>query len=320
MGRQISHASSGADPPREPVHDTPASEGARRPGHRRNRRFKNPTAWRAEANPDGLSSEPGDASIAQRPRRTCRLAHSDVGTKVSRDRGAPRGASMTTTPRESNAYSIFILRAHGLRPRDHGPAAPTTRRGDGHALLFYDNLICVVFLVDFAVNLATSHPKRELLHHAARLARPPRLDPQPSASSLPHGAAPPRTRSAGCCARSRMLSGQQPASSLIRRPPPQPRASTPLFITVLSALRRPLGLIDPGRPVREPVNRREHHDRRRCAVVGIRDDHDCRATAISIPVTTLGRAVGVFVMFAGVGIIGSLASILASILGPSARA
>ena len=30
--------------PWEPVHDAPASEGARRPGHRRNRRFKNPTA------------------------------------------------------------------------------------------------------------------------------------------------------------------------------------------------------------------------------------------------------------------------------------
>ena len=32
------------------------------------------------------------------------------------------------------------------------------------------------------------------------------------------------------------------------------------------------------------------------------------------PVTTLGRATGVFVMFAGVGIIGALASILASLL------
>jgi len=34
------------------------------------------------------------------------------------------------------------------------------------------------------------------------------------------------------------------------------------------------------------------------------------------PVTTLGRLTGVFVMFAGVGIIGALASILASILVP----
>ena len=34
------------------------------------------------------------------------------------------------------------------------------------------------------------------------------------------------------------------------------------------------------------------------------------------PVTTLGREVGVVVMFAGVGIIGALASILASILVP----
>ena len=38
------------------------------------------------------------------------------------------------------------------------------------------------------------------------------------------------------------------------------------------------------------------------------------------PVTVLGRLTGVFVMFAGVGIIGSLASILASILVPDAPA
>ena len=36
----------------------------------------------------------------------------------------------------------------------------------------------------------------------------------------------------------------------------------------------------------------------------------------SFPVTTLGRLTGVFVMFAGVGIIGALASILASLLVP----
>ena len=38
------------------------------------------------------------------------------------------------------------------------------------------------------------------------------------------------------------------------------------------------------------------------------------------PVTVLGRMTAVFVMFAGVGIIGSLASILASILVPDAPA
>ena len=68
---------------------------------------------------------------------------------------------MTTTPRESNAYSIFILvltvfalaiMVLLLLPLDE--ATDT-------ALLFYDNLICVVFLVDFAVNLSNSHPKRD---------------------------------------------------------------------------------------------------------------------------------------------------------------
>jgi voltage-gated potassium channel len=38
------------------------------------------------------------------------------------------------------------------------------------------------------------------------------------------------------------------------------------------------------------------------------------------PVTSLGRIVGVAVMFAGVGIIGALASILASLLVPSPKA
>ena len=37
------------------------------------------------------------------------------------------------------------------------------------------------------------------------------------------------------------------------------------------------------------------------------------------PVTALGRTTGVVVMFAGVGIIGALASILASILVPSSK-
>ena len=37
------------------------------------------------------------------------------------------------------------------------------------------------------------------------------------------------------------------------------------------------------------------------------------------PVTTAGRSTGVFVMFAGVGIIGALASILASVLIPQPK-
>ena len=37
------------------------------------------------------------------------------------------------------------------------------------------------------------------------------------------------------------------------------------------------------------------------------------------PVTTLGRMVGVLVMFAGVGIIGALASILASLVVPGPK-
>ena len=45
QGREIRHASSGAHPPPGAGPRSPASEGPRRPGHRRNRRFKNPTAW-----------------------------------------------------------------------------------------------------------------------------------------------------------------------------------------------------------------------------------------------------------------------------------
>ena len=52
-------------------------------------------------------------------------------------------------------------------------------------------------------------------------------------------------------------------------------------------------------------------------VVGCHDHH--RRHGDTYPVTPAGRIVAVFVMFSGVGIIGALASILASFLCPSPR-
>ena len=197
--------------------------------------------------------------------------HSKLRRRIAMDT-TQRHRPVPTAQRESNAYSIFILvltvfalaiMVLLLLPLDE--ATDT-------ALLFYDNLICVVFLVDFAVNLANSHPEARLLHHAARLARPPRLDPRlrvlPSRRS-----APPCTHQPAA-ARDAPAQPEQSAG-LDQRPPPQPQPVRTLHHRPVG-LRRPLRLNDPGRPVREPFHRREHHDRRRCPLVGLRDDHDRR--------------------------------------------
>ena len=205
----------------------------------------------------------------------------NVGSRTT----PPESPSVTTTPRESNAYSIFILVLTVFALAIMVAAAPAARRGDGHdALLFYDNLICVVFLVDFAVNLANSQPKRDYFIIAARLARPPRLDPR--LRVLPRRrSAPPRTHQPAA-ARDAHAQPEQSAGAR-ERPAPESRPVRPLHHGPLG-LRRPLRLIDPGRPVREPVHRREHHDRRGCPVVGLRDDHDRRVRR-SVPRDHPGR-------------------------------
>ena len=208
-----------------------------------------------------------------------------------------------------NAYNIFILvlTVYSLAmmvllilPLDD----------DTHALVnVYDNAICVIFLIDFAMNLAGAQPKRAYfigrrgwldligsipslgffrftaLLRLARLSRLTRItrllrvrQARISSSTCSRTAAPTRRSSRSCwpgwCSR-------PPASSSSRRRVARPG---PTSTTGGDALWWGIVTI---------------------TTVGYGDYY---------PVTTLGRITAVFVMFAGIGIIGALASILASLL------
>ena len=154
-------------------------------------------------------------------------------------------------------------------------------------------------------------PQARLLHHAARLARPPRLDPRlrvlPRRRSAPPGTHQP------AAARDAPAQPEQSAglvNDLLRN-----RGQYALFITVLSAfvvLSVSTILVVQFESRSTDANITTGGDALWWAFVTI----TTVGYGDQYPVTTLGRAVGVFVMFAGVGIIGSLASILASVLVP----
>ena len=86
-----------------------------------------------------------------------------------------RSAEASEPPRESNAYSIFMLVltviSLGIMVLLILPLDAATL----DVLRVYDNLICVVFLIDFAVRLRGIAPEAGLLHHEPGLARPYRL-------------------------------------------------------------------------------------------------------------------------------------------------
>lgn len=70
----------------------------------------------------------------------------------------------TTAPvtrTHGNAYEIFILALTLLSLLVMVLLLMPVDQPVRDTLTFYDNLICVVFLVDFAYNLTGSHPRRE---------------------------------------------------------------------------------------------------------------------------------------------------------------
>jgi voltage-gated potassium channel len=213
--------------------------------------------------------------------------------------------------RESNAYSIFILvltifalaiMVLLLLPLDEATDS---------ALLFYDNLICVVFLVDFATNLAKSHPKRD--YFIGRRGWLDLLGSIPTFGFFPAAGLLRLARISRLLRATNMLgrsNRKQLVNDVLRN-----RGEYAIFITVLSAL-----------IVLSVSTILVLQFESRSADANITTGGDALWWAFvtittvgygdQYPVTSLGRVVGVFVMFAGVGIIGSLASILASFLVP----
>jgi voltage-gated potassium channel len=184
------------------------------------------------------------------------------------------------------------------------------------ALNAYDNFICLIFLGDFAMNMARSQRKRDYF-----IGQRGWLDLLGSIPSLnliagdgANWVALFRLARLSRLTRITRLMGGQARKALIKDVL-ENRGQYAAFITVLSAF---IVLVTASILVLEfesfspDANITTGGDALWWGVVTI----TTVGYGDKYPVTALGRLTGVFVMFAGVGIIGALASILASILVP----
>ena len=212
---------------------------------------------------------------------------------------------------DSNAYSIFMLVltiiSLGIMVLLILPLDAATL----DVLRVYDNLICVVFLIDFAARLAASRPKRD--YFITNRGWLDLIGSVPSFGFFPASGLLRLARISRLARVARILRGSN--RSRLVTDVLQNRGQYALFVTALSTL---LVLLLSSVLMIQFESR--------SADSNITTGGDALWWAFvtittvgygdQFPVTTLGRTVGVFVMFAGVGIIGSLASILASVLVP----
>jgi voltage-gated potassium channel len=222
---------------------------------------------------------------------------------------ATKTATKPVMREHGNSYNIFILvltvyslvlMVVLLLPLDEDTRA---------AVNVWDNVICVIFLVDFAMNLYGSHPRREYFIHARGWLD--LLGSIPSFGFLPFTALFRLARLSRLGRITKLLSGQngkQLVADVL-----QNRGQYATFITILlgGMVLSVSSIIVLQFESRSPdANITTGGDALWWAIVTI--------TTVGYgdfyPVTFLGRVTGVFVMFAGVGIIGALASILASLL------
>jgi voltage-gated potassium channel len=223
-------------------------------------------------------------------------------------------AQATTLRQHGNAYNIFILVltlfSLALMVLLLLPVNAETRQ----LLTVYDNAVCVIFLIDFTYNITGAQPRSGYFIHQRGW-----LDLLGSIPTLGFFQLTALFRLARLSrlARIRKLMGGQKRNELVRDVLDN-RGQYATFITILAA-----GMVlcvasilvlqfESGAPGANIVT---GGDALWWAVVTI--------TTVGygdfFPVTTLGRLTGVSVMFAGVGIIGALASILASLLVPPVK-
>jgi voltage-gated potassium channel len=217
--------------------------------------------------------------------------------------------SMAMVRRHSNSYNIFILvltvMSLAIMALLLLPLAPA----ELEALRFYDNLICFIFLVDFALNLAGSHPRSEYV--VRRRGWIDLLGSIPSLGIIPAFGLLRLFRLFRLARIARLLQGQQKKDlieDILHN-----RSQYATFITLLLAF---LVLVSSSLAVLQFESRSPDAN-----ITTGGDALWWSAVTITTvgygdfyPVTTLGRLAGVLVMLAGVGIIGALASILASLL------
>jgi len=223
-------------------------------------------------------------------------------------------APAQATSRHSNSYDIFILVltiiSLGIMALLLLPLGEATLA----ALSVFDNLICVVFLIDFAINLLGSHPRSEyFVHQRGWLDL---LGSLPSLGFLRATALLRLARLSRLARITRLLRGENRRAlvqDIVRN-----RGEYAVFITLLAAflvISVSTVIIVQVESTNPDSNIRTGGDALWWAFVTI----TTVGYGDKYPVTAIGRATAVFVMFAGVGIIGSLASILASLLVPSAE-
>lgn len=215
-----------------------------------------------------------------------------------------------------NSYNIFILVLTVMSLAIMALLILPLPENVHQALNVYDNIICIVFLGDFAMNMARSKRKRDYF-----IGQRGWLDLLGSIPSLnliagdgANWVALFRLARLSRLTRITRLMGGQARKQLVEDVL-QNRGQYAAFITVLSAF---IVLVSASILVLEfesfspDANITTGGDALwwgavTITTVGYGDKY---------PVTALGRVTGVFVMLAGVGIIGALASILASILVP----
>jgi voltage-gated potassium channel len=217
-------------------------------------------------------------------------------------------------PRHSNAYAIFILvltlMSLGIMVLLLLPIDQGTR----DLLNAYDNLICVVFLIDFAQNLLGTRPRSD--YFIRRRGWLDLLGSIPSFGIFQFTVLLRLARLSRLARISRLLGGQNKKAlvdDLIAN-----RGQYAAFFTLLLAfmvLVVSSVLVLQFESKNPDANITTGGDALWWAVVTI--------TTVGYgdryPITALGRLTAVGVMFAGVGIIGALASILASLLVPSPK-
>ena len=216
-----------------------------------------------------------------------------------------------TTAKRSNAYELFILVLTVLSLAIMVVLLLPVSDATTQLLTIYDNAICVIFLIDFFGNLSRARTKRE--YFIGRRGWLDLLGSIPSLGFFKYSGLFRLARLSRLARITRLLRGQK-KRELIEDVVTH-RGQYAAFISLIAAM---IVLVVCSVLVLQFESR--------AADANITTGGDALWWALVtittvgygdyFPVTAAGRITGAFVMFAGVGIIGALASILASVLVP----
>jgi voltage-gated potassium channel len=223
-------------------------------------------------------------------------------------------ATATELPRlvkHGNAYNIFILVLTIFSLTVMVLLLLPITDAERQLLLVYDNVACVIFLIDFAINLRGAKPKRAYFVGARGWLD--LLGSIPDFGLFPAAALFRLFRLSRLTRIARLMRGQAGKDLVIDVL--KNRSQYAIFITILAAgivLSTASILVLEFESRTKGANITSGGDALWWGIVTL--------TTVGygdfFPISTAGRITGVFVMITGVGIIGALASILASILIP----